>query len=386
MKKSLVALAALAATAAFAQSSVTITGIVDAGYLATTQPGDYKTNYIGQSGARTTTFKFIGTEDLGGGTSANFQFEVQPSIIAGNGNASGLNSVTSNAPLTTTVSTATSVAANPSGLVGKGESFVGLKDAALGEIRLGTINTNTFKTYQAVSFLGTGIGSGYANTGYIIPNITRLESAVAYDTPVWNGLSAGLVKGFGNDQVYGAVASGSLIIPQRNKVLDYAVTYANGPLAVKYANYATTKSGFATSTPGVTTTTKLLGGSYDAGVAKFGLSTGSIKSDDQATSAKVRIAAVTVPFMGSYRFIAQNTVVTYDLGAGSGIAGDQNKSTGLGLEKDLSKRTFVYLRNENANVAATAASAWAANGAALTSWNSSSPKFNLTMNGVSHQF
>ena len=58
-----------------------MSGIMDAGYQSIKNLGGQQTNQVGQSGARTTTVKLNGTEDLGGGMSANFQFEVQPSSL-----------------------------------------------------------------------------------------------------------------------------------------------------------------------------------------------------------------------------------------------------------------------------------------------------------------
>jgi predicted porin len=82
MKKSLFALAAVTAFAgaAQAQSSVTVYGIIDAGYIGTnTRVGNAKTqsSNFGQGGETTNRLGFRGTEDLGGGTSAFFTVEMQ---------------------------------------------------------------------------------------------------------------------------------------------------------------------------------------------------------------------------------------------------------------------------------------------------------------------
>jgi len=86
MKKSLLAVAALGAfaSAAQAQSSVTVYGILDVGYIGTnarvsdssvtTNGGQKKTttNQFGQSAEQTSRLGFKGTEDLGGGSQAFF--------------------------------------------------------------------------------------------------------------------------------------------------------------------------------------------------------------------------------------------------------------------------------------------------------------------------
>jgi predicted porin len=84
MKKSLLAVAAIGAfaSAAQAQSSVTVYGILDVGYIGgnvrgTTATNTNKATYnsFGNSAESTSRLGFKGTEDLGGGTSAFFTFE-----------------------------------------------------------------------------------------------------------------------------------------------------------------------------------------------------------------------------------------------------------------------------------------------------------------------
>ena len=125
MKKSLLAVAAIGAfaSAAQAQSSVTIYGILDAGYVggntrvqsSNTAPRSVtgtNNNGFAISGAESTSrLGFKGTEDLGGGQSAFFTVEV---TLAGD---------------TTSV------------LGGTRQAFVGLKDNKIGSAAIGTQNT-----------------------------------------------------------------------------------------------------------------------------------------------------------------------------------------------------------------------------------------------------
>jgi len=394
MKKSLVALAALAATAAFAQSTVTITGIVDANYQSTKQPGDQSYSFVGQNGARTTAIKFTGTEDLGGGNTAVFMFAIDPSLIANNGN--GLVAVQG------TTAATTALAANgaaqgkgaifntPSGMVGNDEAYVGLSNAGMGTVKLGTNNNGIFQTFAAVSVMGTGIGTGY-NTG-IVPNITRMESSVRYESPTINGFSGTLQRGTGNDSQFGSVSSGvTTVTLRRPTVTDWSAQYANGPLTVKYGLNKSVATVNESSNPGVTTTLKLLGGAYDAGVAKVTYGTGTYTNDAAASTldAKVSVMGVVVPFMGTYRFLAQSTYIKYSGGATTSYnLGEKNKITGWGLEKDLSKRTFVYLRGERADLAANAANGYVVNGAALSTvaWGATASTRTVTAAGISHSF
>lgn len=85
MKKSLLAIAATTAFAgaAQAQSSVTVYGILDVGYIggnqtsSTTNTAKNTYNAIGSSAQSTSRLGFKGTEDMGGGTSAFFTVEYQ---------------------------------------------------------------------------------------------------------------------------------------------------------------------------------------------------------------------------------------------------------------------------------------------------------------------
>jgi predicted porin len=132
MKKSLFAVAAATAFtgAAQAQSSVTVYGILDVGYTN----GDARINNTKQNVSRISNsmesgsrLGFRGNEDLGGGTSAQFVFEVgiQPAGNAGSnpdgaaGSASGAGTWNPNVR----------------------QAFVGLSQKGLGNARVGTQNT-----------------------------------------------------------------------------------------------------------------------------------------------------------------------------------------------------------------------------------------------------
>ena len=127
MKKSLLAVAAIGAfaSAAQAQSSVTVYGIIDGGFSSTsTRLGSTKTTNAGfiQGGNGNETSSrlgFRGTEDLGGGTSAFFTAEMELNM---NSNAS-----------TTLASTA-----NSSVLNGNRQAFVGLAKKGIGKAAVGT--------------------------------------------------------------------------------------------------------------------------------------------------------------------------------------------------------------------------------------------------------
>ena len=129
MKKSLLAVAALSAIAgaAQAQSSVTIYGVLDAGYVNQKSDGagasarsNASNSFIGSSAEQTSRLGFRGTEDLGGGMSAIFTVEtgLQPT----NATASAWNNR---------------------------QSFVGLKKNGTGQFTLGTMYTPAFQALSA---------------------------------------------------------------------------------------------------------------------------------------------------------------------------------------------------------------------------------------------
>src|SRR6218665_1644124 len=92
MKKSLIALAVLAASgAAMAQSSVTLFGIVDTafGYVDNANAAGDSVYGLSTSGNATSRLGFRGTEDLGNGLKAGFWLEGE--IFGDDGNAAGFN-------------------------------------------------------------------------------------------------------------------------------------------------------------------------------------------------------------------------------------------------------------------------------------------------------
>ena len=92
MKKSLLAVAVAAAlpTIAFAQTNVTMYGIADAGIGVQDRGGNAKSVVVVSSGLQSTSrFGIRGTEDLGGGLSAVFNFEA--GMRVDDGTSGGLN-------------------------------------------------------------------------------------------------------------------------------------------------------------------------------------------------------------------------------------------------------------------------------------------------------
>ncbi|MBU0828125.1 MAG: porin, partial [Gammaproteobacteria bacterium] len=130
MKKSLIALAVLAASgAAMAQSSVTLFGIVDATYAYGSGSVANKSQ-LTNSGYNSSRLGFRGVEDLGGGMSASFWLEAG----VNNDNGSGANTSTNNQG---------AAAAGGGGLTFNRRSTVSL-NGGFGEVRLGRDYTPQF--------------------------------------------------------------------------------------------------------------------------------------------------------------------------------------------------------------------------------------------------
>ena len=195
MKKSLFAIAALSALsgAALAQSSVTVYGIIDAGFSGTTSRvpqittstsgtvgttvPQYKTNATSfGSGAETTSrLGFRGTEDLGGGTSAFFTIEMQLAV----NNDNNFTNMTNR------------------------QSFVGVKKNGLGQAAIGTQYT---PIHLAVAATDPGQANNvHGNLIYAV-NTTTVNSgqSIAYTVRANNAMTFATDKfaGFGLNGIY----------------------------------------------------------------------------------------------------------------------------------------------------------------------------------------
>jgi predicted porin len=215
MKKSLFALAAVTAFAgaAQAQSSVTVYGIIDAGYVGanervtgTAAQGTIKTqnSQFGASAQSTSRIGFRGTEDLGGGKSAFFLLEA--AMVPNNNFASG----------------------GTGGFIGTNrQSFVGLANKGVGQIAFGTQNSTVFNAAirtdvggvnniagNVINPASTGVGSNYnvtnsGNTNGTAPTRAGLASNVdgnnnAYTSRISNmmSLQSANIAGFTGNAFY----------------------------------------------------------------------------------------------------------------------------------------------------------------------------------------
>jgi predicted porin len=214
MKKSLFAVAAATAFtgAAQAQSSVTVYGILDVGYTggnATINNTKQTVSRISNSMESGSRLGFRGNEDLGGGTAAQFVFElgIQPAGNAGS-NPDGA----------------------AAGAIGAGtwnpnvrQAFVGLSQKGVGQARVGTQNTLFWEqagsntTGQLAQTLGSMLApttdGAFFNTTVISATLTSLVGGSAlssYTSRTTNTIN------FRSERMAGVMAKASYTLSNQN--------------------------------------------------------------------------------------------------------------------------------------------------------------------------
>ena len=208
MKKSLLALAALSAIAgaAQAQSSVTVYGILDMGYIGSNTrvaPGGSSavakttSSQFGQSAEQTSRMGFKGTEDLGNGMSAFFtaEFQLYPQDQTLSGNSSDKEHTGANS--------------QSGGLLNR-QTFVGVKKNGIGQAAVGLQYTPVFNAGATTSpgqynnMLGDLVysgsttagnnGGGAVTTGFT----SRTSNTLTVQSDKFAGFSAGAMYTLNN--------------------------------------------------------------------------------------------------------------------------------------------------------------------------------------------
>jgi len=312
MKKTLVAIAALAAVgAASAQSSVTLYGRIDAsiGSVKTTfngttiaDPG-IQIRSGGHSGSR---WGLKGTEDLGGGLKANFVLE------------QGFN-----------VDDGTAVSARQF----HRQAYVGLS-GGFGSVNVGRqydITDTMYGNYDAMGYSGYS-AMGYAfnvgcTTGGSGDCVGRQDNAVIYSSPSMGGFSVTALWAPGEDK-------NPLLNIGAGRVYGIMANYANGPIAAGLGYQSNRAAG------GRTRNDTNFGASYDLGVAKLFLQIESGRNNNTVGTGKdfgYQFGA-TVP-VGAARLAASYATEKQKIG---GAKVSDSKGLSLMGFYDLSKRTYVY--------------------------------------------
>ena len=329
-----------------------MSGLVDTGYLFTSAATNVNTKGVAANGTATTVLTLAGEEDVGGGLKVNFQLQLTPDFITGQ----GVESTTYNSTTAGTVSAAQ-------------QAFVGTT-AAWGTLKAGRVNSNVLDAWGNGSVFGTAIGSGYGSNGNIFTRYsatathtaqtapTRFNGAVRYESPVMNGLSAS----------YLYVPQSASIDSQ--SVVDYGIKYANGPLSVQYAGQKINQSGtLATTTASFIATGSqaladgknnqltIMSANYVIGAATVYAASWTEK---QNTATSIDTAGTM--FGGKYKLGQTTLFVSTGKNNEKSTANVDKKIMGYGADYELSKRTNLYVRYDNRDANTNVTSADSTNG------------------------
>jgi predicted porin len=360
MKKSLIALAALSAfaTAAQAQSSVTVYGVLDIGVSdysnATTDASGVTTTAKGKNtgngdgGLATSRLGFRGTEDLGGGVKAKFQLEYDLVDIGTGGNGHTNSAATTNgaefkAPLPV-------VAANPGTGFGARYSWVGLEDAKLGELRLGRQEQSIHSVVVGGSagmgnnvtgaVYSSGLSDVSTNSATVRPHLVFVNRAITYISPVVNGFRVELQTA-SQEIDAGTGAANKLSAKESGGSLKYAA----GKFSAAYG-LATSKVDAQNTANDFKIESDALNLTYDFGMAKvFALHTnrkdtvnGGLIADTKNTELGVQVPmGKTVLFASGYDG-SRKGLSTSAVNAGNADTSGMQ----AGAMYNLSKRTTAY--------------------------------------------
>jgi len=339
MKKSLLALAALGtfAGAANAQSSVTLYGIVDAGFVYNNNSAGNKLYSTSAGNLQGDRWGLRGTEDLGGGLKALFVLE------------NGFNAFTGKL--------------NQGGDEFGRQAYVGLS-SQFGTVTLGR-QYDSVVDYTGALEVGSQWASFYAaHPGDLdnMNNSNRVNNSIKYASTNYSGIT------FGGLYSLGGVAGQF----NRNQIFSAGLGYAQGPLVlgagyfnVKNPNYSffgnnSTSSATASNMTGsqvysgfATAKTQQVisaGGAYTFGPATVGATYSNTQFKDLGQTAVAGARAVTgdAKFHNAeLNFKYQLTPAlllgaAYDYTKGYSIANEKIHQGVLGVDYFLSKRTDLY--------------------------------------------
>jgi len=309
MKKTLLALAALAAaSASFAQSSVTLYGVVDASVESV--KGNNTVTRVSSGNLASSRLGFKGTEDLGDGLKANFTLEAPLNVDAGTAN-------------TTTFWDRQAWVGAAGGF---GELRLGRTDTPIGDIAGNVLGA---QAYDDLKLLAARAGDSHR----------RVSNAITYMLPTLvPGLTGSLQYSTGTE-TYGA---------NNGKAYGLSVKYAAGPLSAGLG-YEYAKDDAAAAGDQKANATLVYAG-YDFGMAKVtGYYDAETNTGNTAGLRRMTVlgAKVAVPVSPELTVIAGLSTARNTKG---NVAGDDNvQIVSLKGIYNLSKRTAVYGLFTNVN-------------------------------------
>ncbi len=298
MKKTLIALAAVAATsAAFAQSSVTLYGVADVSVGAVSDPGlglandDFQVISGSTLNNGTSRWGVRGVEDLGGGLKAGFNFEQGVDLRDGAVSKAGAGEFGRAANL----------------------SLMG----GFGEVRLGRSLSTSYYSVASWELTGTANYSAVANQFGFAGAGSRNSAAIMYFSPNMGGFTVGASTVLEGNQ--------PVAVPpalQLGAKYDLSLGYANGPLVASFA-YNTQENGVEGYA---------LGAKYNFGAFVIA---GSYQNSENEATGVTRAEGFTIGGTANLGPVA----LTLDIARDTEF---EDTDWVLEAKYPLSKRTFVY--------------------------------------------
>jgi len=355
-----VAVAALASTAAFAQSNVTVYGVADATFDSVKATGatagtafDFKNR--ARVGSNSSYIGFKGVEDLGNGLKAAFQIE--NGLQTENGAAGVWNNRDSYVGLAGGFGTV--VAGNVTGPTRALGAKLDVNSGATG------IGANT----ALLGKLGGGSGAGAFDQ--------RINNAIAYISPSFSGFNAvvgystGLTNTYNGTALAGRENAPAGTIAGGNNAYTLGANYEAGPIyvgaaftEVKASNNGANAAGVASATAGISATVSKLSNTRVGAIYKIGTA-GQVGLLLDHTKAVTTFGANSekqnvVYLSGKFNVTANGAIIGQVGSAGKiKLDGQSLDQTGakhfeLGYEQALSKRTVlkaVYSQINNQDAA-----------------------------------
>lgn len=317
MKKSLIALAVLAASgASFAQ--VTISGKLAMGYQANTIGAVGASADSAGFGVETSEIDFTATEDLGGGMKAVAKLGLAGADRSGESNG---------------------VAAGSGNAVSGRDASLALTTSA------GVLSLTTSRGADYLSGGIAGVGAYYAGFDGKIFNDRSNRDSVTYTVPVGAFALAATYQEASNLLGLGAGTTGAAATTGQSQV-GVSATYTQGPVAANFAYYSVNANQDNTYKDETR-----LAGAYDFGVVKVGLganvrNSGKIaggRATDLLVGIKAPLGALSLGAQFASRKIDDNAFISNTNSAGVKTAQGVGTISGAALEADyaLSKRTMV---------------------------------------------
>jgi len=350
MKKTLFAVAAATALtgAAQAQSSVTVYGIYDGGYLFSNKEFNSSSNvktittsssFAGNASA-SSRVGFRGMEDLGGGLAATFNLEI--GISPGTGGLTTTSSTGIGGQSDTGIRTSVvGLSHKQWGSVSIGRQLTGIHGVLAGDIWGGN-NMVGDMTYS--NFTGTDTGANtQAGTNGVSTRIhmdaVRANNLLAYSTPNMSGLV--LRADYSNDRATSVSTPGANV-----GNMGLSGVYTNGPLIIKAATHKVIAN--VTVVTPTTSTINAASISYKIGDAMVQYTYGSVKQENYlgVQTYKYNANKLSANYkMGNITPFAQIGLGKSEELANTGTADD--KGYQVGVEYALSKRSNLYAAYAN---------------------------------------